>query len=70
MRIPKLLASEDASKKKAHGDTSKQETSEKKEEEIGKERENKTARVKWGRGKREANNVMREIGIVMGTWYC
>ena len=39
------------------------------EEEIGKERANKTARVKWGRGKREANNVMREIGIVMGTWY-
>ena len=25
------------------------------EEEIGKERANKTARVKWGRGKREAN---------------
>ena len=27
----------------------------KREEEIGKERANKTARVKWGRGKREAN---------------
>ena len=39
------------------------------EEEIGKKRANKTARVKWGRGKREANNVMREIGIVMGTLY-
>ena len=41
------------------------------EEEIGKERANKMARVKWGRGKREANanNVMREIGIAMGTWY-
>ena len=25
------------------------------EEKIGKERANKTARVKWGRGKREAN---------------
>ena len=50
MRIHKLLASEYASKKKAHGDTSKQETSEK-EEEIGKERVNKTTRVKWGRGK-------------------
>jgi len=25
------------------------------EEEVGKERANKTARVKWGRGKREAN---------------
>ena len=29
----------------------------KREEEIGKERVNKTARVKWGKGKREANNV-------------
>ena len=27
----------------------------KREEKIGKERANKTARVKWGRGKREAN---------------
>jgi hypothetical protein len=27
----------------------------KREDEIRKERENKTARVKWGRGKREAN---------------
>ena len=27
----------------------------KREEKIGKERTNKTARVKWGRGKREAN---------------
>ena len=26
-----------------------------KREKIGKERANKTARVKWGRGKREAN---------------
>ena len=41
----------------------------KREEEIGKERANKTTRVKWGIGKQEANNVMREIGIVMGTWY-
>jgi len=50
--------------------TSKQKNGKRKrEEEIGKERANKTARVKWGRGKREANNVMREIGIVMGTWY-
>ena len=35
-----------------------------KEEEIVKERENKMARVKWGRGKREANNVnAREMGL-------
>ena len=32
-------------------------------EEIGKERANKTTKVKWGREKREANNVMREIGL-------
>ena len=43
----------------------------KREEEIGKEKANKMARVKWGRGKQRqmANNVMREIGIAMGTWY-
>ena len=35
-----------------------------KREEIGKERANKTAKVKWGRGKREANNVnAREMGL-------
>ena len=45
MSIHKLLASEDASKQKGK----------QKREEIGKERANKTARVKWGRGKREAN---------------
>ena len=39
MRIHKLLASEDARKKEANG----------------KERANKTAMVKWGRRKREAN---------------
>ena len=29
------------------------------------------ARVKWGREneRKMENNVMREIGIVMGTWY-
>ena len=34
-------------------------------------RVNKTARVKWGEeNKRQmANNVMREIGFVMGAWY-
>ena len=33
-------------------------------EEIGKERANKTERVKWGRGKREANNVnAREMSL-------
>ena len=39
--------------KQAIQHTSKQEASEK--EANGKERANKTARVKWGRGKREAN---------------
>ena len=32
-----------------------QKNGKRKREEIGKERANKTARVKWGRGKREAN---------------
>ena len=49
MTIPTKRANERASKKR---------------EEIGKERANKTARVKWGRGKREANNVnAREMGL-------
>ena len=36
-----------------------------------KERANKTARVKWGEEneRQMANNVMREIRVVMGTWY-
>ena len=33
----------------------KKKTEKEKEKEIGKERANKMARVKWGRGKREAN---------------
>ena len=37
-----------------HGQTKKK-ASKKRKEKIGKERANKTARVKWGRGKREAN---------------
>ena len=38
---------------------------------IERERANKTTRVKWGEeNKRQMeNNEMREIGIVMGTWY-
>jgi len=44
MRIHKLLASEDASKQKAHGNTR-----------FNGGRANKTAMVKWGRGKGEAN---------------
>ena len=41
------------------------------EEEIGKERANKTERGSGGEDneRQMANNVMREIGIVMGTWY-
>ena len=34
--------------------TSKQKKASEREEEIGKERANKTTRVKWGRGNREA----------------
>src|SRR4051812_47928493 len=44
MRIHKLLAREDASKNKAHGKTR-----------LNGGRANKTTKVKWGRGKREAN---------------
>ena len=55
--------------KQAIQHTSKQKASEQKAN--GKERANKTARVKWGEEneRQMANNVMREIGIVMGTWY-
>ena len=52
--------------------TSKQKGKRKREEEIGKERANKTARVKWGRGKREANGKYCKCEgdeFVMGTWY-
>ena len=38
----------------SHND--KQTKDKRKREEIGKERANKTTRVKWGRGKREAND--------------
>ena len=41
----------------------------KREEEIGKDRANKTTRVKWGEENERpmANNVMRAIRVVMGT---
>ena len=48
MRIHNILASEDASKKKAHGNTSEQKIEWKRGEEK--------AKVKWGRGKQEAND--------------
>ena len=37
-------------------------------EDRERERVNKTARVNWGE-RQMANNVMREIRVVMGTWY-
>ena len=53
MRIHKLLASEDASKKKARGNTSKQKTERKKGERKGQIFSKIVLEV--GRGKREAN---------------
>ena len=52
IHINRFSASEDASIKKAQGNTNKVTYGKKANE---KERANKTARVKWGRGKREAN---------------
>ena len=49
IHINRLLASKNASKWKAHGNTSKQATGKKRQ--IEKERANKTARVKWGERK-------------------
>ena len=43
------------SKQKRGERNREEEKGKRKREEIGRERENKTARVKWGRGKREAN---------------
>ena len=57
-----LFGSKNKDRRTSHNDKEKGLTHEqtksskqKREEEIGKERANKTARVKWGRGKREAN---------------
>ena len=69
MRIHKILASKDASKKKAHGNTSKQKIGQKRGEEKAKVFENRFRSGGEENERRMANNVMREIGIVMGTWY-
>ena len=57
-----------ATKKKTQGNTNKDTYGKKADE---KQRANKTARVKWGEEneRQMTNNIMREIGIVMGTWY-
>ena len=58
-----------ANKKWAKGQIEKEKGNRKRGREE--KRANKTARVKWGEEneRQMANNVMREIGIVMGTWY-
>ena len=61
VHINRFLASKDASKRKAHEDTR-----------SNGRRANKTARVKWGRGKREANDKQCKCEgdeFVMDTWY-
>ena len=64
MRIHKLLASEDASKNKVHGNTSKQKIEQKKRKEK--------AKVKWGEEneRQMANNVMRGIRVCDGYLVC
>ena len=51
IHINRFLASKDASKENAHGNTKKDTYGKK----ANGKRANKTAKVKWGRGKREAN---------------
>ena len=68
-----LFGSENKDRRTSHDDKVNELTHEqteerqaKREEEIGKERANKTARVKWGRGneRQMANNVnAREMGL-------
>ena len=53
-----MFGSNNKDKRTSHNDkvTSKRKkASEREEKKIGKKRANKTARVKWGRGKREEN---------------
>ena len=54
-----MFGSNNEDRKTSHNDGANEQKNEEKaterEEEIGKERANKMARVKWGRGKREAN---------------
>ena len=63
MRILKLLAREDASKKKAHGNTSKQKIERKKGDEKAKVFEYRFRSGGEENERRMANNVMRGIRV-------
>ena len=66
MRIHKLLASEDASKKKAHGNTSEQKIEWKRGEEKANLFENCFGSGGEENERRMANNVMQEIRVYDG----
>ena len=70
MRIHKLLASEDASKKKAHGNTSKQKIERKRSEEKAKFFKNRFRNGGEENKRRMANNVMRGIRVCDGYLVC
>ena len=55
----------------ANEEQAKKRQMEKERQDRERERANKMARVKWGaeNERQMANNVMREIRVVMGTWY-
>ena len=63
MRIHKLLASKDASKKKAHGNTSKQKIERKRGEEETTVFENHFRSGGEENERRMANNVMQEMRV-------
>ena len=70
MWIHKLLASKDASKKKAHGNTSKQKIKQKRGEEKANLFENRFRSGGEENESRMANNVMREMRVYDGYLVC
>ena len=69
IHIDRVLASEDASKRKAHGNTSKQKIERKEGEEKAKVFKNHFRSGGEENERRMANNVMRGGEFMMGTWY-
>ena len=70
MRIDKILASEDASKKKAHGNTSKQKIERKMGEEKAKVFKNRFRSGGEENERRMENNVMRGRRVYDGYLVC
>ena len=70
MRIHKLLAREDASNKKVHGNTSKQKIERKKGEEKANLFENRFRSGEEENERQMANNVMRGIRVCDGYLVC